>query len=105
MPINGNLEINAFGRVWKVSAIPYLFVNKVKSKLKKDYGMNPLQSWCDNNKELAKLWDDYVVNNVCVLGMYPDLKKDTLWLFKNGSAIEKIQAISLIGSVKMLFSK
>ena len=65
--------------------------------------MNPFQSWYDNNHELQEIMKKYYLENKHEIKEWKELYKDTKWLFVHGNAKEKIQVLSLLGSVKLMF--
>ena len=99
----GKLKIQFRGKDYRIRAIPDLIISKINSKVNPNYGMNPIQSWYDNNPDLRDCMDTYFFNNISYLDRWKEIKLDTEWLYKKGTAREKIQAISLVGSVKMFF--
>lgn len=101
--IKGHKKIKFSGKEYRIRAIPDLLKNTIKSKFKTNYGMNPIQSWYNSNPELRKIMEDYYVQNKDIIAGWKELAYDVDRLFFCGNVIEKVQAISLLGSVKMLF--
>lgn len=101
--IKGSRTIKFCGKECRVSAIPDILVNNIRAKINPDYGMNPFQSWYDNNHELQEVMKKYYTDNKHEIKKWKDLYKDSEWLFIHGNAKEKIQVISLLGSVKLMF--
>jgi len=99
----GRFQISTGKKKYKIRAIPDLIKNTIRSKVHKDYGMNPMQSWYDNNTDLRESMDDYFQDNLHCLDRWVELKQDVEKLYLEGSAREKLQAISLVGSVKLFF--
>ena len=58
-----------------------------------------LLCWFINNTFLEK----YYLENKHEIKEWKELYKDTKWLFVHGNAKEKIQVLSLLGSVKLMF--
>lgn len=79
--------------------LPSRICGILNKKLKKDFGMNPIQYWYQSNAELKKNMDDYLNKNGYVLKEYNELYQDVNRLYQ-GSAIDKLLCISLVGSVK-----
>ena len=103
--IDGNLKIRYHGRSYRIKSLFDVIRNKVKRDLiKTGYGMNPEQTWYDNNSSLKRTMDDYFSNHSSVLNQWDELKKDVEDLYVNGSAVEKILAISLVGNIYSIFA-
>lgn len=103
--IKGSRTIKFQGKEYRICAIPDLLANTIRSKVKSNYGMNPFQSWYDNNHELQEIMGKYYLENKHEVRKWKELYKDVEWLFVHGNAKEKIQVISLIGSVKLMFGE
>lgn len=63
--------------------------------------MNPLQYWYESNPTLRGYLDDYFDQNISSLSAHPKLKTDCERLYNTGTAMEKTQVISLLGSVRL----
>jgi asparagine synthase (glutamine-hydrolysing) len=101
--LKGSKTIKFQGKEYRICAIPDLLVNTIRSRIKSNYGMNPFQSWYDNNHELQEIMKKYYLENKHEIKEWKELYKDTKWLFVHGNAKEKIQVLSLLGSVKLMF--
>ena len=101
--IYGSRSICIKRKNYRIAALKDIVWNQLKVRFQKGYGMNPVQAWYDSNSELKKNLDDYFYNNINVMDAYIDLMNDTKQLYKTGNTIEKIMAISLVGSIKMFF--
>lgn len=64
--------------------------------------MNPTEYWWRTNEALREKINSIFKENMEVLGKYPDLLKDSNYLFKEGSFLEKTQVITLIKAVDLL---
>lgn len=93
------------GKRINLERIPSLIKTMVKEKTALRSGMNPFEYWYRNNLELKNILDDYLSENIERLDGYGELKSDTEFLYKQGNTLEKLQAISLVAAVKMLFDK
>ena len=106
--IKGELAINFKGRKIRIRAIKDLIIRKTQTLQRdifhKDFGMNPQESWLANNKDLCFEMTNYFNSNKECLKAWPEIYQDACQLFKNGSAIEKSLAISVVGSVKRFFN-
>lgn len=64
-------------------------------------GMNPLDSWYNNNDDLKKFIDNYYEENLDLI-KNEKIKGYCIKLFENYSVSEKNQVISLLSSLKMI---
>ena len=55
----GKKTIKLCGKVYRLRAIPDLIRSTINSHVNNHYGMNPIQSWYDNNLELRECMDSY----------------------------------------------
>ncbi|MDR1793223.1 MAG: hypothetical protein LBR36_07290 [Bacteroidales bacterium] len=66
-------------------------------------GMSPEQLWFDSTPEVKKILNDYFEENIYRIENYPELQKDSMFLYKIGNVTEKTQVLTLLGAVKLLF--
>lgn len=98
--IDGNASIKYHGKRYTYKSLPDVVTNKIKRDIiKKGYGMNPLQTWIDSNSKLRNTMNNYFEENYKNVMIDEELKKDIFSLYYNGTAIEKILAISLLGNI------
>lgn len=67
--------------------------------------MNPIDFWYEKDKEVQQFFEQYFndnINNTCITC---ELKKDVTQLFKQGTGIEKMQAITVLGMTKLYFGE
>ncbi|HHP5737873.1 hypothetical protein [Bacillus paranthracis] len=69
------------------------------------YGMNPFDYWYRTNKEMKKFIDTYFEENIENLSSTKGLQDDCIQLFKEGSTVEKIQVLTLLGATKLYFGE
>lgn len=91
------------GKFIKFDTIPSRIKLMLENWLNKENGMNPTDYWYSANKELKSYMDSYFGKNKKLKELDEELYKDTKHLYENGNAIEKIQAISLAGSVEKAY--
>lgn len=101
----GKIEVSLKGKTYRIRAIPDILKNKIRKKLNPNYGMNPLDGWYSENKKLKMTMDNYFYTNVRCLERWNELYSDVNDLYTTGNTKEKIQAISLVGSIKMFFTE
>ena len=65
--------------------------------------MNPFDYWYSNNHSIQKYITDYYFNNKYLLKEYDGLLCDVEKLFLNGSCEEKLQALTVLGTLKQYF--
>lgn len=92
------------GRIYSIRSIFDLLKNKCKAKYKKNYGMNPVDYWYNNNFELKTILDDYYSTNINLVKDF-EIKNDMMNLYKVGNTIEKIQVISVLMIIKKYFKE
>lgn len=103
--IDGKTTISYHGRKYTVKSLMDVVINKIKRDvIKTGYGMNPQQTWYNQNPDLRNAMDSYYENHIGVLEPWDDIKADVIELYSQGAAGEKILAISLLGSVDYIFS-
>ena len=66
--------------------------------------MNPLDYWLDTNKNLKEFLDNYYEVHINLLDQNSELKEYCSLLYKEGNAIEKSLALTLLSSVKLFFN-
>lgn len=101
----GILEIRIHRKPYRLRAIPDILMNTIRIKINPNYGMNPLDSWYEENNILRNSMDAYFYENISVVEDWKELYQDTKELYQSGNTKEKIMAISLIGSIKMFFTE
>lgn len=73
-----------------------------KSEKNKD-GMNPFDKWYDKNNGIKIFIENYFKKNIFLLEEYSELKKDAEYLFDTGNAVEKLQVLNLLATLKIFF--
>lgn len=91
------------GKFIKFNTIPSRVKLIFENWLNKENGMNPVDDWYSTNKELKNYMDSYFDKNKKLKELDWELYEDTKQLYENGNAIEKILAISLVGSVEKAY--
>lgn len=91
------------GKFIKLDTIPSRMKLMFENWVNRENGMNPIDYWYSTNKELKNYMDRYFEENEKLKELDGELYKDTKWLYESGNAIEKILAISLVGSVEMAY--
>lgn len=69
------------------------------------YGMNPFDYWYRTNKDMKEFIDTYFKENIDNLSNNKGLRDDCIQLFKEGSTVEKIQVLTLLGATKLYFGE
>lgn len=90
-------EIIIGGTPIPLTSLPELARNKLRPPQKAS--MNPTEQWYAENEAIRKAFDDYFFERLDVLDFSTILKSDALKLFSTGTALEKAQCISLVGSL------
>ena len=67
--------------------------------------MNPLDYWYNTNADLKEFINNYYSSNIDRLNFDYDLKKDCMFLFSEGSNLEKNQVLTLLAVLKIYFNK
>lgn len=62
--------------------------------------MNPVDFWMRSNLSISKYFENLFTTHLVLLSSHTELQKDTKALFETGSAIEKIQVVSLLTAMK-----
>jgi len=65
--------------------------------------MNPLDDWYRNNPEIKSFMDHYFEDNVQLVTNH-QLKNDCRSLYENGVASEKIQVLTLLSALKLIYN-
>lgn len=97
------LGISIKGKFIKFNTIPSRMKILAESHIRKGYGMNPMDYWYLSNRKLAGQMDSYFFKNTKLRDLDYELYEDAKWLYKAGNALEKIMAISLVGSVERIY--
>lgn len=71
-----------------------MFSGKIKT------GMNPFDSWLEENQELRNTLQTYYDSHIPLI-QQKDLQKDCELLFKQGSSLEKFQVLTLLAAIKL----
>lgn len=91
------------GKFIKFDTIPSRVKLMFENWTNKENGMNPIDYWYSTNSELAKYMDGYFEKNEKLKELDRELYEDTKRLYENGNTIEKMLAISLVGSVEKAY--
>ena len=101
----GKLEVTVHKKPYRIRALPDVLRNTVRIKLNSNYGMNPFDGWYEGNPILKEKMDSFFFDNVPLVEGWEELYQDVVELYKTGNTKEKIQAISLVGTIKMFFAE
>lgn len=102
--IDGKITFSYHGREYTFKSLPDIISNKIKRDIiKKGYGMNPQQTWYEENEELRTTMDNYFYTNIQCLKELKGIYEDTIQLYKSGTVVEKILAISFVGNYCRFF--
>lgn len=77
---------------------------RIKTKLSKK-GMNPLDYWYANNKEMRIYLDGYFESHINMELISNDLKKTLCKHYYEGTTIEKAQCLTVLAAIKFYFFK
>ena len=101
----GNISFKYKGRDYRIRSLIDVVINKIKRDyIHKGYGMNPQQTWYDENSGLKDVMDNYFEENIQTLKK-EEFCNDLKHLYNDGSVTEKILAISVVGSYKKFFGE
>lgn len=100
---NSKFGVPIKGKFIKFDTIPSRVKLMVENWVNKENGMNPTDYWYSTNKELKKYMDNYFEKNKKLKELDLELYGDAKWLYENGNTIEKMLAISLVGSVEKAY--
>ena len=100
----GEKEVNILGKNIPISQIIPRILKKI-GILKSKKGMNPFDVWYKSNNNLKFMLDNYYKDNISRLDNNQELKKDCEYLYLNGNVSEKLQVITLLGTLKFYFEK
>lgn len=87
-------------------------VEKINRKTSKMLGLwnknairsvTPINVW-SNNENVKKGLQEYFDNNISLLNENTELQNDCRLMFEKGTALEKNQVLTLIGSIKLIFN-
>ncbi len=96
------------GQKHPIKQLLFLIANKVSGHrlagLDTKNHMNPLDYWYNTNLELRNGLDEYFEKNIKQVDD-DELLKDLMQLYHNGNAVEKVQVISLVSAIKILFKR
>lgn len=98
-----NLGIRLTGKYIAFDTVPSRIWLMIKSKISKKNGMNPLDFWFDSNKILRDYMNKYFASKLELKYLDEEIYQDAKWLYDTGNTIEKIMAISLVGSISHFF--
>lgn len=85
--------------------IPSRIKGAFSAKLKKDYGMNPMDYWYNHNLKLRNRMDQYYDSHIAFIDGIPELKEDIEKLYSGYGVIEKTMCISLLGFCEELLNE
>lgn len=105
IPKSCSLKITLKGKKYALSAIPSMVKNIIKSKINKNNNMNPVQYWYNSNLELKSKMDKYFSDNIYLMNNYKNIQNDMDNMYKTGTAMEKIQVISVLTFMKKYFKE
>lgn len=77
------------------------FVDRIRKKVKT--GMNPFDEWYARNPSLQTCFADYYSSHISLIDNYPELKTDCELLYSTGNVNERLQVLTLLGSIKLHF--
>jgi asparagine synthase (glutamine-hydrolysing) len=67
-------------------------------------GMNPFDSWLEENHSLREYINNYYNQNIHFLSDHKELFEDCKWLFENGNSGEKFQVLTLLAAYRLNFT-
>ncbi len=80
----------------------YLWISKVRLLGRADLlSMNPMEHWLKTNSKLQRYVDTYFERSIFALDGYKELRKDTETLFRQGTFLEKTQAMTVLEAAKL----
>ena len=95
IPSNKSLKIHYKNKRYPIDTIYSRIKAVLKTKIDPKADMNPVQFWYDSNENLKSFMDTYYDENIKLVED-AEIKKDIINLYKNGTAMEKIQVISAL---------
>ena len=105
IPKSNSLKITLKGKKYALSTIPSMVKNIIKSKINKNNNTNPVQYWYNSNLELKNKMDKYFNDNMYLMDNYKNIQTDMDNMYKTGTAMEKIQVISVLSFMKKYFKE
>ncbi len=105
IPKSNSVKVTIKRKKYTINMILNIIKNKLKLKTDPKSNMNPMQYWYETNKDLREKLDTYYQKNKKLLDNDNELKNDIEKLYKEGSAIEKIEVISLLSFLEKYFNK
>jgi len=106
VPVNYPYWIKIRGKKVPLNQLPVKLASRLgfaKYGINTKNNMNPLEYWYCTNQKLKMFMDNYFQKNIGLLSYYPQLQSDCQKLYMEGKGTEKIQALSLLSSSKILF--
>ena len=71
--------------------------------IRKPNGMNPMDYWLRQNPSLREYWETYFDENIQNPLLREELRNDISVMFREGSAMEKTQALTALGALRFYF--
>lgn len=108
--VNSKSQVTIKGKEYSFKQLYKFVLKKTIFRLFKfdNYGlssknhMNPIDYWFKTNKDIEVFYKKYFIENIDYLNAYPGLKEDVVQLDKKGSAVERIQILSLLSAAKLI---
>ena len=73
-------------------------------RIQRNHSMNPYDYWLDVNKNLTTQLDTYFKENIRMLNNHAEIQKDAIFLYQSGTAMEKLQTITLLAIMNYAIS-
>ncbi|MCB6203683.1 hypothetical protein [Extibacter muris] len=86
---------------YNIESIPSLMKSVIKGRRNYRSNMNPMDYWYATNTDLKRKMDKYFEDHIFNLSKHQELKNDAQSLYISGTAIEKVQVISLLANLQV----
>lgn len=91
---------------WFLGAVkrrmPIKWERKTTNPTATPHHMNPLDYWYQTNPDLKEFMDDYFLKHIDLV-LNKELKKDCIYLYNKCAHSEKIQVLTLLSAIKLLY--
>lgn len=94
----------AFHKGVKVSRKLMFKAGLIPSRIRPESSMNPYEYWYDTDPRVRMFLDGYYHTHLSLLEGYPVVQKEVVTLFETGTVLEKLMALTVLGSIKILAS-
>ena len=103
IPKSNAIKISFKGKKYPLRSLPSMIKNKINARFRKNCNMNPVQYWYESNNDLKDKLDEYYRSNIHLMNEFKELQADMTNLYNFGTAIEKVQVISVLMFMKKYF--